>query len=80
MAATHLHNYCINQKEEFIGDDQEPINNFSGTAFEFDAEVPGLMATSVPGTSLIRDLLVEKIAETGLSCPAYNLNRNGSTN
>jgi hypothetical protein len=79
MCATRLHNFCINEQSNTVdleassNDEEEQEGN---TAFmEADVNV-----VSVPGNSIMRDLLLEEIAARALVRPSHNIRRNRDNN
>lgn len=74
LCATRLHNFCINEDNDVSTD----INNMSRVTGEeeFSFEPSDIEGTTIQGTSMMRDILVDKIAEEGLTRPTYNLQRN----
>ena len=73
MCATRLHNFCINE-----GPDRVVATSSDDEAGVF---IPSSYDTApVPGTSIMRDILVEEIQRMGLSRPSYNQERNTETN
>ena len=74
MCATRLHNYCIN----------EGPDNHAATSSDDDDEVDVFIPSSydtapVPGTSVMREILMEEIQRMGLSRPKYNIESNKQT-
>jgi hypothetical protein len=73
ICATILHNYCINEGDDDNNNNGEGMNDLDGMS----SFVPSDIATiSIQGNSMMRDILVDKIADMGLSRPSYNLQRN----
>jgi hypothetical protein len=79
MCATRLHNFCINEQSSTV--DLEAISNDEeeqeGNAAFMEADVN---VVSVPGNSIMRDLLLEEIAARALVRPLHNLWRNRNNN
>jgi DDE superfamily endonuclease len=70
LCATRLHNFCINES-----DDAETYTTALESGNDEGFLPSDVQATTIEGTSMIRDILVEKIASKGLSRPVYNLQR-----
>jgi hypothetical protein len=72
MCATWLHNFCVNEQsntvdlEAGINDEEEQ----EGNAAFMEADVNFV---SVPGNSIMRDLLLEEIAARALVRPSQNI-------
>jgi DDE superfamily endonuclease len=70
LCATRLHNFCINESDNA---ETYTTTNESGND---EGYLPSdVQATTIEGTSMIRDILVDRIASMGLSRPVYNLQR-----
>jgi hypothetical protein len=71
MCATRLHNFCINEGEyanqNQATDDLEEV--------QFCPTTPENVVT-VEGNSMLRDMIVDELADNGLVRPVYNLDRN----
>ena len=71
LCIARLHNFCINE-----GCDVEGTNDRDAEGATF---VPSdISVTEVKGSSMLRDTIVEELAQKGLGRPQYNLERNGA--
>jgi hypothetical protein len=75
MCTTWLHNFCIIEKNDTV--DLEDSDNYKeqqeGSAAFMQADVN---VVSVPGNSILCDLLLEEIASRALVHPSHNIQRN----
>jgi hypothetical protein len=79
MCATWLHNFCMNEQSGTVdleaGSNDEEEQEGKAPFMEADANV-----VSVPGNSIVRDLLLEEIAARALVRPSHNIQRNRDNN
>jgi DDE superfamily endonuclease len=72
LCATRLHNFCIDERVTKL----DTTLDCTDTADSYAYVPSDINAATIPGNSMIRDILVEEIAAMGLSRPAYNVQRN----
>lgn len=74
LCATRLHNYCINERLNSMIDEAVPEMQPEGMPLNY---IPGdVRITAIPGNSMMRDKLLDKINRENLRRPAHNLQRN----
>jgi hypothetical protein len=90
LCVARLHNFCINERLLFaqhfrVGGATSPVGFAANDVDDddndndetFTAFLPSdVTVTNIPGNSMMRDILVEKITNMSLCRPEYNLERN----
>ena len=79
LCATRLHNYCINERllhQEGEGAQPAPPAGEDNIVQPLNYVPATIQASSIPGNSMMRDRLVDKIKRENLRRPAYNMQRN----
>ena len=76
LCATRLHNFCIDNRES--GHREKKNGTCESSTSKLIPFIPSdIRVASIPGNSMMRDVLVQEIASMVLARPVYNLERNG---
>jgi len=75
ICATRLHNFCINEGDADSGLNSNAACDLTNIVHTISDDI---VTMTIPNNSIMREIVLEDIANLGLLRPAYNLERNNT--